>query len=112
MSIKNRKSTRLESDQFISYRVFDSEGRVCLEGMATTKDISRDGVAVESRNHIEPETKVELTIALSEELIKTVGIVRNSKEIEEGNYHIGIEFTELSNEEFEKLKAEFPNIVA
>ena len=111
MSLQNRKSTRLDSDQFISYRVFDSEGNICDEGMAKTTDISRSGVAIENRRRLDLESKVELTIALSEELIKTEGIVRNVKDLDDENYLIGLEFVSLSSEEFDKLKREFPEIV-
>jgi len=71
MSTEDRKASRLESTQFISYPLYDSEGRICEEGMARTRDISRSGVAVENRTSFEVGAKVELTIALSEELIKT-----------------------------------------
>jgi c-di-GMP-binding flagellar brake protein YcgR len=111
MSFKDRKATRLESDQFISYRVYDDQDRVCDEGMAKTKDISRSGVAVENRRPFEVGAKVELTIALSEELIKTDAIVRNVKVIDEQTYSIGMEFIDISEEELEKLGKEFPNLI-
>ena len=111
MSVQNRKSTRLDSDQFISYRLFDSKGHICDEGMAKTTDISRSGVAIENRRAFTLEAKVELTIALSEELIKAEAIVRNVKELGQEAYLIGLEFLDLSSEDFDKLKSEFPNIV-
>ena len=111
MSLQNRKSTRMDRDQFISYRVYDAEGNICDEGMATTRDISRSGVAIENRRRMDIDLKVELTIALSEELIKTEAMVRNVKELERENFLIGLEFLSLSTEEFEKLKREFPEIV-
>ncbi len=111
MSVQNRKSTRLDSDQFISYRLFDREGNICDEGMAKTKDISRSGVSVENRRSFDLDSKVELTIALSEELIKADATVRNEKEIADGQYLIGLEFVDLSSDDYDKLKSEFPNIV-
>jgi hypothetical protein len=111
MSFKERKDTRLESAQFISYRAYDSQDRVCDEGMAKTKDISRSGVAVENRRPIEVGTRVELTIALKEELIKTYATVRNVKELDEQNFHIGLEFVKISEEELDKLSKEFPNLM-
>jgi len=111
MSVQNRKSTRLDSDQFISYRLFDKEGNICDEGMAKTKDISRSGVSIENRRSFELASKVELTIALSEELIKAAATVRNVKEITETEYLIGLEFVDLSSDDYDKLKSEFPNIV-
>jgi c-di-GMP-binding flagellar brake protein YcgR len=111
MSVQNRKSTRLDSDQFISYRLFDEKGQICDEGMATTRDISRSGVAIENRRPFDLDAKVELTIALSEELIKADAKVRNVKELGEEEYLIGLEFDNLSSEDFDKLKSEFPDIV-
>ncbi len=111
MSVQERKSTRLDSDQFISYRLFDKDGNICDEGMAKTKDISRSGVAVENRRSFELGVKVELTIALTEELIKADAIVRNVKEIEDGQYLVGMEFVALASEDYDKLKSEFPNMV-
>ena len=111
MSLQNRQSTRLNSDQFISYRLYDADGNICDEGMAKTRDISRSGCAVENRRKLELNAKIELTIALSEELLKTGAMVRNVKELENGVFLIGLEFTSLSTEEFEKLKSEFPDIV-
>ena len=111
MSVQNRKSTRLDSDQFISYRLYDKEGNICDEGMAKTKDISRSGVAIENRRAFELDSKVELTIALSEELIKADAFVKNVKELPDDLYLVGLQFDALSDEDFEKLKSEFPNIV-
>jgi hypothetical protein len=79
--------------------------------MAKTKDISRSGVAVENRRPIEVGTRVELTIALKEELIKTYATVRNVKELDEQNFHIGLEFVKISEEELDKLSKEFPNLM-
>ncbi len=110
MSNKERKSTRLESDLFISYRLFDADERVCEEGMAKTRDISKSGVALENRSDFPVGSRVELTIALSEELIKADGVVRNSKLLNDNAYLMGVEFTTLSDEDFEKLRAEFPEI--
>jgi hypothetical protein len=111
MSFKDRKSTRAESDQFISYRVYDSDNRVCDEGMAKTRDISRTGVSVENRRPFEVGARVELTIALIEEIIKTGGVVRNVKKIDEQTYYIGLEFTKISEEEIEKLRKEYPHLI-
>ena len=111
MSSQERKSARLESDQFISYRLYDSEDRVCEEGMAKTVNISRSGVAVENRTQFEVGAKIELTIALSEDLVKTEGVVRNVDQKEESTYHIGIEFTNISESEIQQLAEEFPEIL-
>lgn len=110
MSENERKSTRLESDLFISYRLFDSNERVCEEGMAKTRDISKNGAALENRTNFAVGSKLELTIALREDLIKTDAVVRNSKDIEGNAYLMGVEFTTLSDDDFDKLRSEFPEI--
>ena len=112
MSEKERKSTRLESDLFISYRLFDSDDRVCEEGMAKTRDISKSGVALENRTDFPVGSRVELTIALSEELVKADAVVRNCKELGENAFLMGLEFQTLADEDFDKLRAEFPEISA
>jgi hypothetical protein len=111
MSSQDRKSTRLESDQFISYRLYDSEDRVCEEGMAKTVNISRSGVAVENRTEFDVGAKVELTIALTEDLVKTDGVVRNVDKKDDTSYHIGIEFVNISENEIKQLAQEFPQIL-
>jgi PilZ domain len=110
MSFKDRKSVRAESDQFISYRAYDSQNRVCDEGMAKTRDISRTGVSVENRRLMEVGAKVELTIALIDDIIKTESVVRNVKKVDDQTFYIGLESTKISEEEIEKLGKEFPNL--
>ena len=110
MSVQDRKSTRLESDQFISYRLYDSENRVCDEGMAKTKDISRSGVAVENRTPMEVGARIDLTLALSDDVVKISGVVRNSEKMND-IFNIGIQFSEISEEEMEKISKEFPEIL-
>jgi hypothetical protein len=110
MSAQDRKSTRLESDQFISYRLYDSENRVCDEGMAKTKDISRTGVAVENRTPMEVGSKIDLTLALTEEVVKISGVVRNSERYGD-IFNIGIEFLEISDDEWSKMTKEFPELL-
>ena len=111
MSSQERKSTRLESDQFISYRLYDSEDRVCEEGIAKTVNISRSGVAVENRTEINVGSKIELTIALTEDLVKTEGVVRNVDKKDDSEYQIGIEFVNISENEIKQLSEEYPEIL-
>ena len=110
MDISNRKGVRVESEQFISYKLFDSENRICDEGMALAKDISRTGIAVENRCGFEVGAKLELTIALSEDLVQTEGLVRNVNKIDDKSYLIGIEFTQITDDQIKKLSKEFPGL--
>ena len=55
--------------------------------------------------------KIELTIALSEDLVKTEGIVRNVDKKDDSTFHIGIEFKDISEGEIKQLAEEFPEIL-
>ena len=111
MSEEKRKSVRIESDQFISFKVYDDQNRICNEGMALAKDVSKSGVLLENRSGFDVGSDVDLAIALSEEILNVKGIVRNSKKIADNTFQIGIEFSEITEEELTKLASEFPNIV-
>jgi hypothetical protein len=111
MSEEKRKSVRIESDQFISFKVYDEQNRICNEGMALAKDISKTGVLLENREGFEISSNVDLAIALTEEILNVKGIVRNSNMIDEQTHQIGIEFVDISEEELTKLASDFPNIL-
>ena len=106
-----RNSVRIESDQFISYKVYDDQNRVSDEGMALARDISKTGVLLENRSSFEVGAEVDLAIALSDEVINAKGKVRNIQVIDEHTFQIGIEFEGLSEEEIGKLSSEFPDII-
>jgi hypothetical protein len=110
MEGSNRKGVRIESEQFISYKLYDSKNRICDEGMALAKDISRTGLAVENRKKFEVGARAELTIALKADLVQVECVVRNVNQIDEKNFMIGLEFTKITEEEIAKLKKDFPGI--
>ena len=111
MSEQKRRSVRIKSDQFISFKVYDEQDRVCDEGMALARNISKSGVLLENRNGFENGAKVDLAIALTDELINVHGQVKNVKAINDHIFQIGIEFEGLSEDEVEKLSSEFPDII-
>ena len=111
MTEQKKRSIRIKSDQFISFKVYDEENRICDEGMALTRNISKSGVLLENRNGFENGAKVDLAIALSDELLNVHGQVRNVKAINDHSFQIGIEFECLADDEIEKLASEFPDII-
>jgi hypothetical protein len=78
--------------------------------MAKTKDISRTGVAVENRTTMKVGAKIDMTMALTEDLVKLSGVVRNVDKADD-LFNIGIEFSEVSDAEFAKISKEFPEIL-
>jgi hypothetical protein len=110
MAEQERKDVRIQSERFISYKLFDKKNKVCDEGMGVARDVSKTGVALENRRSMEVGMRIELSIALSEEIVQTDGTIRNVKILDENKFLIGIEFNKISNEEIEKLAKEFPSI--
>jgi c-di-GMP-binding flagellar brake protein YcgR len=110
MAKQERKNVRIQSEQFISYKLYDKKGKVCDEGMGVARDVSKTGIALENRRTMEIGARIELTIALREDVIHTEGTIRNVKELAENSYLTGIEFNKISKEEIEQLAKEFPSI--
>ena len=110
MTEQKRKEVRIQSEQFISYKLFDKDDKVCGEGMGVARDVSKTGVALENRHSMELGARIELTIAMTDDVIQADGTVRNVNALDENAYLIGIEFKNISNEEIEKLAKEFPSI--
>ena len=110
MDFQGRESRRIGSENFVSYRLFDAENRVFDEGMALTLDISRTGIGIRTDHDMEIGLKVEVVIAVGDELVKTYGHIRNVKEWDDGAQHVGIEFDFLSDDELNKLAQVYPEI--
>jgi hypothetical protein len=110
MAEQQRKDVRIQSEQFISYKLYDKENKVCDQGMGVARDVSKTGVAFENRRSMECGLRIELSIALIEEVIQTDGTIRNVKNLDENKFLIGIEFNNISKEEIVKLAKEFPSI--
>jgi len=110
MEFESRESFRIDSENFISYRVYNAEDQVFFEGMATTIDISRTGIAVITTTSIETGLKIELAIGVGNEVVKTLGKVRNQKKVSENEFQVGIEFDFLSENDLDKLSTVYPDI--
>ncbi len=110
MEFEGRESKRIGSQNFVSYRLYDAEDRVFEEGMALTLDISRTGIGIRSDHDMEVGLKVEVVVAVGDDLVKTVGHIRNVKPFEQGTRHVGIEFDFLTDDELNKLAQVYPDI--
>jgi hypothetical protein len=55
--------------------------------------------------------KIELTIGVGDDVVKTTGIIRNSKELGDGNVQIGIEFESIPEEDIKKIAKVYPEIL-
>ena len=68
-----------------------------------TLDISPGGIRLELYHHLPLRTVVALTLALDDELIDVRGRVVYLEEIDDERCAMGIQFTEMSGEDREKL---------
>ncbi len=110
MEFESRESFRVDSENFISYRVYNADDQVFFEGMATTIDISKTGIAILTTTSVETGLKIELAIGVGSEIVKTLGKVRNQKKLSEGEFQVGIEFDFLSEDDLDKLSTVYPDI--
>jgi len=110
MEFESRESFRVGSDNFMSFRLFNAEDQVFYEGVATIVDISRTGIAIVTSQSAEAGLKIELTIGVADEVVKTMGRVRNQKQVSETEFQVGVEFDFLSEEDLDKLATVYPDI--
>jgi len=110
MEFESRESFRVGSDNFMSFRLFNADDQVFYEGVATIVDISRTGIAIVVNQPIEIGLKIELTIGVADEVVKSTGRVRNQKQNSENEYQVGVEFDFLSEDDLDKLATVYPDI--
>ncbi len=110
MDFEGRESKRIGSENFLSYKLYDADGRICNQGMVITIDISRSGIAIKSPVVMEAGQKIELALGVGNELVNASGVVRNNKQINDNEWHVGIEFDFLSDEDLDKLASIYPEI--
>ncbi len=110
MEFESRESFRVDSKNFISYRLFNADNQVFHEGVATTIDMSRTGIAIITSSTIETGLHIELALGVGNEVVKAKGVVRNQKKHADGSFQVGIEFNFLSEKDLDKLATVYPDI--
>lgn len=110
MEFESRESFRVDSDNFASYRLFNSEEQVIHEGIVTIIDISRTGVSFSTNFPVEAGLKIELVVGVGDELVKTLGRIRNQKNMDKKSYQVGVEFDFLTDDDLDKLATVYPDI--
>lgn len=110
MEFESRESTRIDSNSLISYKVIDSEGNVFNEGVASTIDISKTGIAIQLESPYEIGTLIELKIGVGNEVINANGKVRNIIEKGANSFQLGVEFDFLSEKDLNTLSIYFPHL--
>ncbi|MDD3625956.1 MAG: PilZ domain-containing protein [bacterium] len=103
--IKDRKFKRIESLNLVTFTHYDSEMNPDYEGAARTLDISENGILLEFFRDFPDGTFMDMEVALHDTIIKVKGrIVRCTKQETGEKFNLGIQFTEISNENRELIK--------
>ncbi len=105
-----RKSVRVDAQLFISYDILDHEGRVVQAGMALSEDLSREGVKIKDKSTLPVDTPIKIHLAAGDEVVDITGQVRHIQKMSGNNYHIGIEFVQIEDDDLKKLLRVYPGI--
>jgi len=91
---------RLETLNLVSLSHKDPDGRVDLEIVGRTLDLSEGGILLECSQPVPSENReVEVILGIREHVIKVKGDIVHMRELEEGNVGLGIAFKDLSAED-------------
>jgi hypothetical protein len=92
------RQKRLETLNLVSFLHRDEEGKVDLEVVGRTLDLSEGGILLEIP-HTVPSTnkEVEVTLGIRDNVIQTVGEIVHLRELENGHFGLGISFKDLSD---------------
>jgi c-di-GMP-binding flagellar brake protein YcgR len=93
---------RLESINLVSFSHRDEEGRTDMESVGRTLDLSKGGILLELPNAL-PSTndEVEITLSIKNSVIQAIGRIVHQRELENGNFGLGISFEEISERDSE-----------
>lgn len=111
MDFEGRGAKRIESDNLVAYRLVDKDNNTISQGMVKAIDISKTGIAIQSKEFMEADTLIELSLGMGEEVVKASGIVKNIKKITDNEFHIGIEFKFLTEEDINIIAMQYPSIL-
>lgn len=101
---RDRQHERVEKQHFIVVKTYDEDGELVEGYTGTTLNVSEGGALVETENPLPFLSKVDLTLALDEVLIKLTGEVAHLKKREDGLVEMGFKFIDIKQEELNQLQ--------
>jgi len=96
-SQERRRYARIASLNLTAIVPKKGNAHTALVSMARTLDLSPAGARIEVHQNIELGARVELDIAIAEEITRVNGSVMHVEPLEQGGYILGIEFDETQN---------------
>jgi hypothetical protein len=94
---EHRRYIRYEALHLLDYLVIDSEGTPGPYSMGRTLDVSIDGIQLETREEIDRNSLLKITIGLQEDLIDIEGRTVHSSQ-SNGLHVAGVSFLKVSKE--------------
>ncbi len=94
------RNKRLETLNLVSFTHKDPEGRVDLEVVGRTLDLSEGGIFLEIPQSVPAgNTEVDVTLGIRDYVINTLGDIVHQRQLENGHIGLGIAFKDLSPED-------------
>jgi c-di-GMP-binding flagellar brake protein YcgR len=103
MEQTKRSSVRVETAKLISYTHFDATNIVDALGMGISVDVSEGGIKLRTDRPFPVSAMLGLNLAVGEVIIRATARVVYVSEDNEGGYHIGMKFDEISPADREML---------
>ncbi len=100
---ERRRYSRIKLVKTISYIQKEQEPQKSNVSMARTIDISPAGLALEVYQPINPDSILEIEIAVNEKIFKIEGKVVYLRNLQNGNFSVGIMFKKLERELIKQL---------
>ncbi len=102
-SADERHHPRVKNLSLVQVDRHDEKGIQADLATGRTLDISSGGIRLELYHHLPLRTVVALTLALEDELIDVRGKIVYLEEIDDERCAMGIQFTDMSSEDRERL---------
>ena len=88
---------RLETLNLVSLSHKDPDGRIDLEIVGRTLDLSEGGILLECSQAVPSDNReVEVILGIRDHVIKVTGEIVHTRDLEEGNVGLGIAFQDLT----------------
>ncbi len=102
-TLKDRQK-RFESLNLVSFTHRSPDGKIDLEVVGRTLDLSIGGILLEISPEIPSEnTEVEVTLGIRDNVIQATGEIVHQRELENGHFGLGISFKNISDENIKTL---------
>jgi len=100
-----RSEPRHSAINLVTIQLLDENGVAIDSGVGRTLDLSQHGMLLELDHSLPTERVANLSFALGDVVVDVDAEIRSAKETEDGNYAMGLKFTNLSAEATSAIEA-------